>query len=456
MVKKKLLCTILAISITCNTLASNSHNTSWYVHNFFRALKNSTSQILKSIKIKLFCFKKPTIWEKTKNGASTLARATTSKKGLLVTGAISLLATTIFALKKIFWPRGSNSNKDNPKPDSKTGPSTNKPDNKPPKPHPKDPEKSTSKEKIKPRKLGNIYKKITNTAKKIFDKHHFNKKLVEYCENDDLDGLKKMIKDGANINRKKFGTPKNKVTPIYAVYPLDIAIKNNAIQVARYLFSLNARRSTYIENLLIKSCKRGHLQMVKLLVEKGANVNLMVRKAPRDLRRHTALKFLVEKIYENRYVDTTNYKEIITYLVMHGANIYQRIQSPLELAEYYEDKSFYDLGIVETLLKAKFEKMCHDLDNRKTPLEFDSLSYHGKRCHSCNQTIDKNDTSFVVLAPCGHIMHKDCLKNRFNSGEYTCPHCQSKIEDIEYLHKAKLRWLQDSNIQNLLHYAIRS
>ncbi|MFC1842694.1 ankyrin repeat domain-containing protein [Candidatus Dependentiae bacterium] len=478
--KRKLLCAILAISITCNVLASSSHNSNWSIYNALKTMKNNTYQVLKSIKSKIFGAKKPTLWEKTKHGATTLARTITSKKGLLVTGAISLLAATMFALKKIFWSRSSDSGKDNPKPDPKSpGINKHKPDNKPPKLHPKDPKKSTQKGKAKLSKLSKIYKKITGKAKKLFDKHHFNKKLFICCKTDDLEGAKEAIESGAQVTVELLDIPffshtlnsDSNVHVNYSIFshPLDVAIESNSLKVVKYLLSQNQRPLTHtpLDRHLFHACANGNLEMVMILVENGADVNYTYK------RNRPILVELIKNIVHGNILsspqfdcETKDYrkecKKIIEYLISHGADIYfedpcalfvnKRLRSPIEEAKYLD--SLYSRETTKTLLNAHYQKMYQNMENSKRPLVFYNLKLNNKKCALCEQTIDKNDTNLVVLWPCGHIAHKNCLKNRFESGEDTCSYCQQRVRRIELFHKA--RWFLDENSETPLHDIVKN
>ena len=48
-----------------------------------------------------------------------------------------------------------------------------------------------------------------------------------------------------------------------------------------------------------------------------------------------------------------------------------------------------------------------------------------KECSICLSDIDKNST--IIVLPCNHIYHKNCIISWFNKNK-TCPNCRISIE----------------------------
>lgn len=127
-------------------------------------------------------------------------------------------------------------------------------------------------------------------------------KLFERIERERNEGLKALIKAGANINKSAYSTP------------LIISFDKGYIGAAKILIESGAEVNAKDDEgntALMSAVKEGLIDGVKLLIEKGADVNL------KDRGGITALSYA--KAGQSYQQDKTKYKEIIKLLEGAGA-----------------------------------------------------------------------------------------------------------------------------------------
>jgi ankyrin repeat protein len=90
-----------------------------------------------------------------------------------------------------------------------------------------------------------------------------NNMLLNAAEANDIDNIKKAIKNGANID----------AVDEYDYTPLMLSCAKGILENVEYLVEHGAnidKKNVYGETALMKACYRGHLNIVKYLIEKNA------------------------------------------------------------------------------------------------------------------------------------------------------------------------------------------
>lgn len=154
---------------------------------------------------------------------------------------------------------------------------------------------------------------------------NWNQELNIQANAGNLDGVKHAVEQGAQV---KFAHD----------FPLKNACFNGHYEVAEYLLDLG-QGVKIREELLCEVIERGNLEILKLLVEHGANITSGYKKALKFVRlacqnRHVEVaRFLLEKganihNYKNTYLlqeaSRAGYKDIVKLLVDFGADINTR------------------------------------------------------------------------------------------------------------------------------------
>ncbi|MBI4708342.1 MAG: ankyrin repeat domain-containing protein [Candidatus Omnitrophica bacterium] len=163
---------------------------------------------------------------------------------------------------------------------------------------------------------------------------HNNEALLQSITNNDIDSIRALISDGADVNVK--GTINNRM-----VTPLVLAAANGYTEIAKFLLDngadVNARAFSGGSALTLASLQ-GHNGTVKVLIDKGANVNAkddngLTALSEASRNGHSEIvKFLLlsnadvntktnEEITALMIAVTNGYTEIVETLLNNGADI---------------------------------------------------------------------------------------------------------------------------------------
>jgi ankyrin repeat protein len=123
--------------------------------------------------------------------------------------------------------------------------------------------------------------------------------MIKACEDGSLDIVKVLVDAGANINLKSKGE----------FSPLLYAVENKRKPIVEYLVSkgvnIDEKNGHLGNTALIKACEFGSLDIAKVLVDAGANINLKSKAG------FTPLFYAVQK----------NHKPVVEYLISKGVNV---------------------------------------------------------------------------------------------------------------------------------------
>ncbi|MFC1842010.1 ankyrin repeat domain-containing protein, partial [Candidatus Dependentiae bacterium] len=203
--------------------------------------------------------------QKPTNLAKKIAEKITVKNSLITVGACAGIAAIILALKKLI--SSYSDDEENPSP-TMTG-----------------------------------IKKILKTQKQK------DKMLFEHCQNENLQGVKKAIEMGANINATKEGHTcvyyNYYYNPLYYT-PLDLAMNHWHEEIAEYLISQDAKNYDTKRKgcFLIKACAKKNKKIATYLIETGADIS------------HNDYEALYKACERGDL-------EIVEFLANHGADISQ-------------------------------------------------------------------------------------------------------------------------------------
>jgi ankyrin repeat protein len=108
------------------------------------------------------------------------------------------------------------------------------------------------------------YKRFVKLNENI---QEWNEKLLDYSETGDLTGVKKCIKNGADVNYKGD----------YGWTPLMLSSGYGHLKIVKVLIEKGADvncRNNYGNTPLMESSYQGHLEIVKVLIENGVDWNI--------------------------------------------------------------------------------------------------------------------------------------------------------------------------------------
>jgi ankyrin repeat protein/serine/threonine protein kinase len=174
-----------------------------------------------------------------------------------------------------------------------------------------------------------------------------NKELLEASEKGDVEKVKELLKEGANINAKnKFGYT-----------PLHVVADRGHIEIVKLLIEhgadVNAKDNIFGHTPLHKAAYNGHIEIVKLLIEHGADVNakdIIIGVTPLHYAAYKAhieiVKLLIEHGADVNAKDTVGftplhdaagvgYINVVKLLIEHGADVNAKTNygwTPLHLA----------------------------------------------------------------------------------------------------------------------------
>ncbi len=171
-----------------------------------------------------------------------------------------------------------------------------------------------------------------------------NKLLFQAVKNGDLDKIKRLLSEGANVNAKDY----------YGKTPLHYAVDKGYLNIAKYLISKGANvnaKDDYGWTPLYYAFFDANLDMVKYLISKGANVNA------KDDYGKTPLHYS-----DCRYLD------VIKYLIKKGADVNARDKyghTPLNYVRGKYNDIRYEIDKnrdLEKSLDLTYENEDNDLD----------------------------------------------------------------------------------------------
>jgi ankyrin repeat protein len=149
-----------------------------------------------------------------------------------------------------------------------------------------------------------------------------NEDLIEALKKDDPAGVEKALTAGADVNLR-FKIKKNDLT---TTTPLALASGKGSVAMVKKLISFHANvnefsdDSTYGEPPLTDAVTQGHLEIVKILIEAGANVN-----AQDKYRGFTALMQAIQS-FGLGWVDWNTTSKIVDELIAAKTNVNLRTE----------------------------------------------------------------------------------------------------------------------------------
>jgi ankyrin repeat protein len=186
-----------------------------------------------------------------------------------------------------------------------------------------------------------------------------------------------------------------------------------------------------INNLLFPACEKGHLEIVKLLIKKGANVNLYNNRLKRTLLHYACLynhyeivKFLIQKGADINCEDIHNDTplhvaccksdlNIVKLLIEKGASLYKKNlfgQTPLHISSFHSQ-----IEITKYLIEMGAEINSID-NNMNTPLH-----------NACIQIFAKESKLEVVKL----LIENGANPNQINNNKYTARMIAIKMNNMD-------------------------
>ena len=192
--------------------------------------------------------------------------------------------------------------------------------------------------------------------------------------------------------------------------PLIYAVKNGQLELVKILVQKGAKVEAgpdyYGRNLLFNTVEVGNFEIAKCLVENGANLNFQ-----ETTFGNTPLHVAIKK----------QSMEIIQLLLDNGADLNlknQRNQTPLDL----QKSICYDQEILDKII----QKMIKDKENSEIAEESRAKRFKFEDCVICYEP--RHD--MFVLNPCGHAKTCEacCIKIlHLHETNMSCPVCREKV-----------------------------
>jgi Ankyrin repeats (3 copies) len=169
-----------------------------------------------------------------------------------------------------------------------------------------------------------------STGKMIFTEQAISTLLMDEILNDHVNEVQKLLAQGANPNTGNIidGTPLHLATKLNRIEIAEILLKTGAKTRAEDLSEEEAQDPdlydySYIpHNPIFLAASLGHLNIIKLLLDNGANIN-------QQGNRYAGVPFVDESITALEISILNGHFDIASYLVMQGAEI---TSTTLELA----------------------------------------------------------------------------------------------------------------------------
>ena len=189
--------------------------------------------------------------------------------------------------------------------------------------------------------------------------------------------------------------------------PLNIALKNNNIEIINYLIDNNAiiiLSNGYYDNL--------HYSII--------NDNLYI------------FKYISK--YFNIFKEYDNYNTLLTlpkyYRPIHIAFAYKSLNILLYLINQGEDYIYkgncslspLEVGIANNITKLEINTLTSEYKNLQELLKVNKYC----SCDKCGICLDNICNQEMIKLNCGHIFHKKCLLLNIKNNN-TCPYCRSDI-----------------------------
>lgn len=229
------------------------------------------------------------------------------------------------------------------------------------------------------------------------------------------------------------------------------ASENNLQKVLELLESgldINAEEDNLGFTALISASKEGHLNMVRELIMRGANVNH--RASGRTTALHIASSYnkldVVRELITNgadineatrrgitplMYACMRGHADIVNELIRLGANINYMNQDG-ETALMWAERSLHVhiMDILEPLvnppppppLQIRLKQADYDKYTNKSSDDF---------CSIC--LTNYNDMPLSIVNECKHIYHEKCITDWKKTGHNNCPKCNKNIKNIQQL-----------------------
>ena len=255
--------------------------------------------------------------------------------------------------------------------------------------------------------------------------------------------MKKLADSGIDVN---CAAPNQ-----YTSTPLHYASLNGHLEVAKLLLEKGANVNCQDDckwTPLHYASESGHLEVAKLLLEKGANVICQ------DIRKLTPLhyasmkghlevvKLLLEKganiNSQNSHNDTPLYiaaftgkKELVKLLLDNGCDINLKDKDGKTAEEIAVSEGYHE--IVELISQKRLELLSLNqsqpsLSPSAPPMEENASAENPEECKICFEAKD----GIFAFSPCFHAPAcEQCCRRIVGSSESTCPICRSQVTDFK-------------------------